>query len=134
MRLSIGSSRKERSAFFLFILLYIVLSYYRTPILTRLGTYLIVQHEPVKSDLIVCLSGGNIERGMASADAYHKGLATRIFIAREELPDGYETLREKGVHYPEAREMTMMILRGLGVPDAALMTSDQVARAPSTKQ
>jgi uncharacterized SAM-binding protein YcdF (DUF218 family) len=66
---------------------------------------------------------------MASADAYHKGLAPRIFIARQELPDGYETLREKGVHYPEAKEMTMMVLRGLGVPDAALMTSEQIAKS-----
>lgn len=114
---------------FLLVVLYMVFSYYRAPLLTRAGAYLIVRHEPQRSDLIVCLAGGGIERGLAAADAYHGGLAPRIFIAREELPDGYETLLSKGVHYPESREMTMMILRGLGVPDSALLTSDQIARS-----
>ncbi len=115
--------------FFLFVVIYILLSYYHAPILTRLGRYLIVEHDPQKSDLIVCLAGGNIERGLATADAYHKGLAPRIFLGREELPDGYYLLEEKGLHYPESVDLLIMILKGLGIPGSALFISDQPVKS-----
>ena len=115
--------------FFLFVIVYVLLSYYHTPILIRLGRYLIVAHQPESSDLIVCLSGGNVERGLAVADAYQEGLAGRIFIAREEPPDGYALLKKRGVNYPESIDLFMMILEGLGVPRSALLTSDRPVKS-----
>jgi uncharacterized SAM-binding protein YcdF (DUF218 family) len=111
--------------FFIAVLIPILLSYFHGPILTQLGKYLVVQHPLAKSDLIVCLAGDDVERGLASADLFAKGLAPRIFIARETIPDGLETLKQKGIAYPESRDLVMMIFRGLGVPESAVITSDQ---------
>jgi uncharacterized SAM-binding protein YcdF (DUF218 family) len=111
--------------FFLLVVLYMLSSYFRVPILTRLGQFLVVAHEPQKSDLIVCLAGGNIERGLATADLYKRGLAPSVFLSREEPPDGYGLLKERGLHYPENVDLLLMVLRGLGVPDTALLEGNR---------
>jgi len=111
--------------FFIVVFLYVLLSYFHGPILTQLGKYLVVQHPVAKSDLIVCMAGGDVERGLASADLFAGGLAPRIFIAREPLPDGLETLKQKGIAYPESIDRVTMIFRNLGVPESAVIRSDQ---------
>ena len=116
--------------FFLLVILYMLSSYFRVPILTRLGQFLVVAHEPQKSDLIVCLAGENIERGLATADLYREGLAPSVFLTSGELPDGYTLLKERGLHYPENIDLLAMVLRGLDVPDSAVLKSPQ--RAAST--
>jgi uncharacterized SAM-binding protein YcdF (DUF218 family) len=115
--------------FFLLALLYVLFSYYHTPILAHLGRYLIVEHPPQKSDLIVCLAGGNVERGLAVADAYQRGLAPRIFMAREVPPDGYELLKERGVDYPESVDLMIKLLEGQGIPRSAFLTSDRPTKS-----
>ncbi len=113
--------------FFLFALIYILLSYYHAPMLTGLGRYLVVSHTPQNSDLIVCLAGGNVDRGLAVADVYERGLAKRIFMVREEPPDGFALLEKRGIKYPENVDLMMMLLEGLGVPQSAFYTSDGTA-------
>ncbi len=108
-----------------FILIYMLLAYFRAPVLTQLGKYLVVSRPPEKSDLIVCLNGANIENGLAAADAYEQGLAPRIFLMRVVPPDGADRLRERGVHYPEERDLLGMVLKGLGVPDNVLIVGTQ---------
>ncbi|UCB49782.1 MAG: YdcF family protein [Deltaproteobacteria bacterium] len=115
--------------FFLLALLYVLFSYYHTPILTHLGRYLIVEHPPQKSDLIVCLAGGNVDRGLAVADAYQKGLAPRIFMAREVPPDGYALLKERGVDYPESVDLMVNLLERLGIPRSAFLTSERSSKS-----
>jgi uncharacterized SAM-binding protein YcdF (DUF218 family) len=115
--------------FFLLAIVYVLFSYYHVPILTGLGRYLIVEHTPQKSDLIVCLAGGNVERGLAVADAYQRGLAPRIFMAREVPPDGYALLKERGVHYPESVDLMRMLLEELGVPESAFFTSERSSKS-----
>lgn len=115
--------------FFLLALVYVLFTYYHTPILTHLGRYLIVEHPLQKSDLIVCLAGGNVERGLAVADAYQKGLAPRIFMAREVPPDGYELLKERGVDYPESVDLMIKLLEGQGIPRSAFLTSDRPTKS-----
>ncbi len=107
------------------VLLYVLLSYFHVPILTQLGKHLVVQHPAAKSDLIVCLAGGDVERGLASADLFTRGLAPKIFIAREPIPNGLDTLKQKGVPYPESVDLVAMILKGLGVPETAVVRGDQ---------
>ena len=111
--------------FFIAVFFYVLLSYFHAPILIQLGKYLVVQHPLEKSDLIVCLAGGDVERGLASADLFTRGLAPRVFIARETIPDGLETLKQKGIAYPESIDRMTMILRGLGVPETAVIRSEQ---------
>ena len=113
----------------LIILIYFALSYFRIPVLTAMGEYLVVSTPPEKSDLIVCLAGNNIERGLATADAFKMGLAPRIYIAREEVPDGYWELKQRGVQYPESIDWLVMLLKGLGVPEAAVIRGDTPSRS-----
>lgn len=123
-----GKKFKRPSIFkwvlFLIFIAYVLISYYHAPLLTYLGRYLVVEHPVTKSDLIVCLSGKPIERGLAAADLYKKGLASHIFVGREKLPDGNSILVKKGVHYPEERDLLIMMLKGLGVPGSACITGD----------
>ena len=51
-----GPLRLLKWIFFVFVVIYSLLSYFHAPILTRLGEYLIVKHSPQESDLIVCHS------------------------------------------------------------------------------
>lgn len=107
--------------FFILAFLYVLLSYFHGPILAQLGKYLVVEHPPLKSDLIVCLAGGDVERGIASADLFSQGLSEKVFIARERAPEGLEILRQKGVAYPESVDRVVMILGSLGVPESAVI-------------
>lgn len=110
---------------FIMFIAYLLLSYFHAPILTRIGSYLIVQHPLEKADLVVCLMGRPVERGLEAAEVYSKGFAPQIIMAREELPEGYAVLGEKKVHYPESRDLLAMMLQGLGVPRSALFTSER---------
>lgn len=110
---------------FLLLLTYLLLTVYFASLLTLVGNYLVVSHEPLKSDLIVCLSGRNIERGLAAAEAYKKRLAPRIFAGREVRPDGYDLLRERGIRYPETIDLLRGMLMDLGVPESALIIPDE---------
>lgn len=109
---------------FLFVVIYVLLSYFHTPILTRIGRYLVLEHPPEKSELIICLAGGNIERGLATADAYNEGWAPTVFISRERLPDGFELLSDRGVEYPASIDLMGMLLANLGVPESSIIKSD----------
>ena len=110
---------------FLVFSAYILVSYYRGPILTSLGKYLVIQHSLEKADLIVCMMGKPVERGLTAADIYKEGMAPHIFVGREALPDGIDVLKQKGVHYPETRDLLIMMLQGLGVPRSACLVSDR---------
>ena len=114
---------------FIFIIIYFTLSYFHAPILTYLGGYLIVEHPPKRSDLIVCLGGGNIERGLATAEAFEKGLGRWIFLSREALPDGYKYLQGKGVSYPQSIDLLISLLGDLGVPPSAFIVPDKPVKS-----
>lgn len=90
-------------------------------VLESIGGYLVVNHSPKKADLIVCLAGRNVERGLASADLYKRGIAPYIFIAREELPDGYGILKKRGIYYPETKDLFLLLMRQLKVPESSII-------------
>jgi len=110
------------------VFLYILFNTFRIPILTGLGRYLIVEHAPTRSDLMVCLSGGNPARGLKVAEIYRKGLSPRIFVAPEEKPDGFDQLVREGIEYPQSIDLLIMLLRKLGIPESAIY----VGRRPVT--
>lgn len=109
---------------FVIVVGYILLSFYRVPLLTRAGEFLVVEHDLRKADLIVCLAGRAVERGLQAADLYKDGLAPRILICRAALPDGSEVLKEEGVSFPENRDLLMRLLMDLGVPRSAFIALD----------
>jgi uncharacterized SAM-binding protein YcdF (DUF218 family) len=110
---------------FLFIIIYGLISYFHGPLLTCLGEYLVLKQTPPKSDLIVCLAGGNVERGIGAAEAFHKGFSPRILLTREDPPDGYRLLEERGLHYPESVDLLAVLLKDLGVPESAIIVNRQ---------
>ena len=109
---------------FLFFFVYILISHYYPAILTFFGRYLIIDHSLENSDLIVCLAGENVERGLAAADAYKDGLAPLIFLAREGLQDGHDLLKEEGIEYPESVDLIIILLKRLGIPESAIIIGD----------
>lgn len=109
---------------FAVVLLYVLIAVFHVRILTSLGRFLVVEQTPSKSDLIVCLAGGNIERGLGAAELYRKGFAPRIFISPEEPPDGLDLLREKGIEYPQTIDLFITLLQKLDVPRSAILKGD----------
>ena len=107
---------------FIFIALYFVVTLYRIPFLVAIGKYLIVEHEPAKADVIVCLAGKNIERSLAVIDAYRKGLAPSIFIAKESKPDGFDYLKKKVRRYPDDLDLFTAIIEGFDIPGDVILS------------
>ena len=108
--------------FFILFIAYMVISYYRVPILTALGNYLILEHPLKKADLIVCTPGNPFEQSLMAAEIYKRGLAPRIFIPKETPPDGLETLKAQGGRYPETSGLFIGALKSLNVPESAFLT------------
>lgn len=107
--------------FFILLIAYMAISYYRVPILTALGNYLIVEQPLKEADLIVCTPGSPLEQSLTAADLYKRGLAPRIFIPEETPPDGLQILKEQGGRYPETSGLFIATLKSLNVPESAFI-------------
>jgi len=110
---------------FLLIIAYAVISYYRVPILTGLGNYLILDHPLKRADLIVCTPGPPLEQSLTAAELFQKGLAPRIFIPREAPPAGLDILRDQGGRYPESSDLFMETLTSLNIPQSACIVGNR---------
>ena len=110
--------------FFLIVLTYTAISYYHAPILAKIGGFLVVSIPPNKADVIVCLSGSPIERGLASADAYQQGLAPYIAIVPEERPEGLYYLEQRGIPYQESVDLLVSIFKEMDIPESALIKAN----------
>ncbi|MFC1840404.1 YdcF family protein [Thermodesulfobacteriota bacterium] len=117
-------SRIIKPLIFTIIILLIILWEYHAAFFTFAGNYLVLEHKPEKADLIVCLGGGNIERGLAASDAYNAGLAPLIYISRPRVPDGYDMLEGKNVKYPEEADLLEMFLKDLKISEKAVIRND----------
>ena len=107
------------------VIVYFLLTSYRVPILMKLGQYLIVEQKAKRADLIVCLAGGDVERPLATVDAYEQGLAPYVFRAREEKPDGLDYLKKKVKDYPTGFDLFELVMRGFDIPDKVILASDK---------
>lgn len=110
-----------RWVLFIAFVVLMMLTAYHEPLLTRLGGFLVVSHELERSDLIVCLSGRAVERGLAAADVYRGGFAPRVFIAPEPLPDGFEALAGHGIEVPLSIDILRRILTEMEVPEESVI-------------
>jgi len=107
--------------FFILVITYMVISYYRVPILTAIGHYLIFEQPLKEADLIVCTPGSPLEQSLMAAELYKRGLAPRIFIPEETPPDGLEIFKAQGGRYPEAIGLFITTLKSLDVPKSAFL-------------
>ncbi len=111
--------------FLIVFILYFVITAYRIPLLVQLGEYLIVEHEPQKADLIVCLGGPGVANALAAVDVFQNGLAPHLFKAKEIEPDGLEYLKAKIEDYPTEVDLFAMITEGFGIPGEAIISLEK---------
>jgi len=111
---------------FLILIAYAMVSFYRGPILQAVGGFLVVEDQVKKSDLVVCLMGRPVERGLAAADLFNEGLAPKIFFAREKAPDGHEVLEKRDLQYPRSQDLLKMVLEASGVPPSACTAARRI--------
>ena len=110
---------------FIFIIVYFVLSAYRAPIFTKLGEYLIVEHNLEKADLIVCLGGEDPIKTLGAIDVYKKGFAPYIFRAKEEDPDGMDYLKNTIKDYPSSLDLFMHTITGFGISEEVILSPEE---------
>ncbi len=118
------ASRKRRKEFLIKWLLRVVclftllgLGYcFRTPLLTGLANFWIVNEPPAKADAIVVLGGGLQYRPFQAAVLYHKGFAARILITDVR----HRPTDQMGLTQPE-RRVTEQALLKQAVPKSAIV-------------
>ncbi len=112
---------------FIVVLLWVLASIYKDPMFASAGQFLIVSHPVKKADVVVCLSGNPVERGLEALELVGEGYAPLVFIPREQTPEGLRMLQARGVDYPETRDLVFDMLKDLGLPPEALVSSDTPA-------
>ena len=119
------------------ILLMIPVTYFGyQPLLRYLASAIIIDSEPRKADAIVLLGGGEPGRAWGAADLYREKWAPYVVLAREPLSSDEIQLKEHGVEVANGFINNVRILRGLGVPESAIVqvepsveyTSDELNR------
>jgi len=96
-----------------------LLLYLGSPLLLgEMGRYLVYETPLERADAILVLSGGTNTpaRLLEAVDLYREGYARRVIITNEEKPEGYDRLAARGVKLPSSVEISLMILKRLGVP------------------
>ena len=116
-----------RVLIFIAAMLWVLASVYRDPMLASAGRFLVVSHPLEKADLVVCLAGSPVERGLEAVELIKEGHASRVFIPREEPPEGLRTIRARGVEYPESGELILDMLVALGLSPGQVIVSDTAA-------
>jgi uncharacterized SAM-binding protein YcdF (DUF218 family) len=92
----------------------------RRPLLTALGSFLIVRDAAQPADAIVVLSGSLPDRILEAVDLYQAHLAPRIILTRGPALPGLAVLRQRGGTVQEAHEVNLTIAQQLGVPADAI--------------
>ena len=115
---------KSRKTAWIVLALFIIISiliFFKNAILTSAGDWLVFERIPDKADLIVCLGGDNIIRGLATADAYKDGLAPMVYIARPEFSEDSDLLKVRNIKYPELSDLLYSLLVDLGIPGYSII-------------
>lgn len=101
-------------------------------VLRQIGEMVIQVDTPPKSDLIVILGGAFPRTLIEAVDLYFEGVAPRIFLNDERLPDGFEEVRKRGARIETQLEEHVRTLRELKVPEQAVISNPVVCE--STRQ
>ncbi len=91
-------------------------------VLTVAGRVLLVSDPlPRTADAIVVMAGSIPDRALEAAALYQAGVAPLVVVSRERQRGATHQLRAHGVRLPESDEITMDVLRQLGVPRGAIL-------------
>jgi len=83
--------------------------------LPYLGTFLVAEDEPQKSDIMVVLMGSGPDRMLGAVELYKQGYADEIVLVRNKVR-GYDLVSEKGVKIPHDTDIAREVAVQLGVP------------------
>jgi uncharacterized SAM-binding protein YcdF (DUF218 family) len=96
-------------------------------ILTVAGRMLVAESEPFEADAVVMLAGGGPERSHEAADIYNAGLAPRVVLTTQQLPDNFVEMERLGIDLFLPHENDLRVLEGLGVPADAIVRIESIA-------
>jgi uncharacterized SAM-binding protein YcdF (DUF218 family) len=89
---------------------------FRYPLMTSAASAWVVNEPLLKADGIVVLGGGLDSRPLIAAELYRRGLAREVLVA---IPDAHPAAK---LHVmPADAEVTVALLRKLGVPESAIL-------------
>jgi len=98
----------------------------RSPVLSWLGSLMVVADPIQTADAIVILDGSYFgEREIVAADLYKDGYASRIIVTLGYEPQSSEILRQRSVRPASPKEFKLLLLRELGVPDDAIVVLEE---------
>jgi uncharacterized SAM-binding protein YcdF (DUF218 family) len=89
----------------------------RNWVLTSIGSFLIVQHEPRKADVMVVLNGHATERALAAVDLYKAGYANVIALARGRAEFARQELQRRTEKVPDRKIFFQWAIESMGVPE-----------------
>ena len=98
------------------------------PVARTMAHVLIVQDALRPAAAILVLQGGLVFRDSEAAELYRAGLAPRLIISRDVPPASIAAARAMGIEYPVNHELSVQVLRRLGVPDEAVVTLERPVR------
>jgi len=114
----------KRIALYLLLILVLIVVI-SVAVIPEMGNFLIVDDHLERADVIVVLMGSLADRSLEAADLYYSGYAEEILIGNE-LNEGLEMLKTRGISIPESAEMFSYVLVELGIPlDAIKMLPGQ---------
>ncbi|MGA2713497.1 MAG: YdcF family protein [Bryobacteraceae bacterium] len=88
----------------------------RTDLLADAGNLLIVRDKLEPADIIFLLNGDATSRPYYAAELFHKGLASKVVIARME-----DSRSVQLGAYPNPTDSNLVVLRKLGVPESGIV-------------
>ncbi len=107
-----------------FVLFMIPATYYGyQPALRYCAALIMIDDRPAKSDAIVILAGGEPGRAWEAADLFNAKLADYVVVTSDHSTDDEEQLRRYGIDLVDGRGNYIRVLRGLGVPEAKIVTA-----------
>ena len=108
-----------------FLLLLIPVTYFGyQPLLRYSASAIIIDSQPEKADAAVLLAGGDPGRIWGAADVYSAKLAPVVVLTREGLSADDIELQRRGINIYTSFDKSVSILRGLGVPQEAILHVD----------
>jgi len=94
--------------------------------LFEVGRFMAAEDPLQRADAIFVFAGTRVERPMEAYDLYRAGYAPRVVVTRAVDEQASELARDKGVHIATDLELNREVLRGLGLPESALIVPDRV--------
>ena len=103
----------------IFVLLVVFLLIAGRLLLPFVGGALVSEDKPVRSDLIVVLMGGGLNRVFEAVDLYNANYGERILMVESYQP-GYAQAASKGISVPREAEIAKLAAVQSGVPEDAI--------------